>query len=145
MNNEFFKKPAFIAVSLLLICFLALDYAVVSISMMGISQSDGVSGIQIAKEFDGIDILLWLIPIAAGFLEFAMLQPGHKSASAQNVKIAKITLLAATAFFWLRYQFLMEGPFGANVNAGIGMWVSLLCAVFVMFEEQVMAMVNKKK
>jgi len=145
MNNEFFKKPGFIAVSLILICFLALDYAVVSIQMFGISESDGASGIRIAKDFDGIDILLWLIPIAVGFLEFVMIQPDHKLATAQNIKIAKIGLLVTVAFFWVRYMFLMEGPFGADVSAGIGMWISLIAAVFVQFEDQVMAMINKKK
>lgn len=153
MNNEFFKKPAFIASCAILLSFIALSYSVSSVSaggIMGLSVS--FTGIKIAGEFEGIDILLWLIPLAAGFLIFAMAKPEHNLASANNVKIVKIVLLSASAFFWVRYMFLIggsqeAGPIKVDVNnsAGVGMWLTLIAAIFVQFEEQIMAMVNKKK
>mgnify|MGYP001613615048 CR=1 FL=1 len=110
MNNEIFKKPVFFALCAILLCFIALSYSVTTVSAMGIAGATvSFTGIKIAGEFEGIVILLWLIPLGAGFLIFAMFKPEHNLASANNIKIVKIVLLSATAFFWVRYMFLIGG------------------------------------
>jgi len=82
--------------------------------------------------------LLLLIPIAAGNLIYASWK-----GTDQFVQISKIVMLATSAFFVARYGFLME--YSKLSFVGIGLWITLLASVFVMFEKQVMDMINKQK
>lgn len=144
MNKDFWKRPSFIASAVALFCFLVLDYMVVKVK--GFGSGGGVTGFNIAKAFDGIDILLWLIPLLNVYMIWAAFNPTNPVAKAGNMNIAKIAFLIVAGFFWVRYMFLIgESAYGYGVksSAGIGMWITLLAAVFIMFEGPIMKQVNQ--
>ncbi len=132
MNKDFWKQPYIIASAVAVICFFLFPYF--KISFMGISASS--TGLDLAKS--GIDILLWLIPVAGVYLIYA----AYKGTS-QFVEVAKWVLFVVAAFFWLRYAFLMDG---AKIKyVGFGMWLTLLAAIFVRFESFIMTKINQQK
>lgn len=136
MDNNFFKKPSFIALSLAMISFLAIDYVTIGAGFF----SAGVTGIYLAKSFHGLSVLLWLIPLSLGYLGFAGAKPDHEMAKPDYVKIAKIVLLATSAFYVVYFLFIESVG-----SPGLGLWFTLLAAIFIQFEDQIMAQVNKKK
>lgn len=138
MNQDFLKKPSFIASAVALISFFILPFYSFKLSFMGVSTGGNFTGLKIATDGAGIDFLLFLVPIAAGFLMYS----AWKNTD-QFVDIAKWVFLVAAAFFVIRYGFLME--FSKLSSVGFGLWLSLLCAIFVRFENQIMSKVNASK
>lgn len=137
MNKDFWKRPSFIASVVTLVCWLLLPYYSVKVYGYGVSAS----GLDLAKEFKGIDILLWLIPLLNAFMIWAAFNPTHNLAKASNIRIAGIVFLIVAAFFWARYGFLME--FTKLSYVGFGLWITLLAAIFIMFEGPIMKQINQ--
>lgn len=138
MNQDFFKQPSFIASAVAFLSFFILPFYRFKLSFLGVSTGGNFSGLKIATDGAGIDFLLFLVPIAAGWLMYS----AWKNAD-NYVMIAKWVFLIAAAFFVLRYGFLME--YSKLSSVGFGLWVALLCAIFVMFESQIMAKINANK
>jgi hypothetical protein len=147
MNKDFWKRPSFIASVVTLFCWLLLSYLHVSYGGFG---GGGASGLDIATagnearmlDLGPLDYLLWLIPVINVYLIWASFNPNNPIAKASNLGIARIAFLVVAAFFWARYMFMIDlGPIKAS--AGIGLWITLLAAVFLQFEGPIMKKVNE--
>jgi hypothetical protein len=148
MNKDFWKRPSFIASVVTLFCWLLLSYLQMRVGGYG---GGGASGLDIAtakgtgfgSPIGGIDYLLWLIPALNVFLIWASFNPNNPIAKPGNLGIARIAFLVVAAFFWVRYMFLIDGGGIVKVSAGIGLWITLLAAVFLQFEGPIMKKVNE--
>jgi len=137
--QTFIKKPIVIGNLLILLFFVLFPYFSFSINgYAGISKTGMGLFFTIFDKFNFGNFILLLIPIASGNILF---QTWKKSD--QLVMVSKVVLLVILAYLFLQIGFLAEK---ASVSyIGIGLWLSLIVSIAMLFETKINEMIDPKK
>jgi hypothetical protein len=172
MNSDFYKKPSFIAGAVIVLASLFLSlfkYSLpndetVSVSALqtltkGISYTKSdLKADQLKSIAEGqwkvmstagigfLDVLSMLLPILAGILMFVAWKGTNDVIKDSYIKPIKIALVALSSFLVVRY--LMKLGLDITIDSfgpGLGLWLTVLASLFILFEDKVMEMINSKK
>jgi hypothetical protein len=168
MNSDFYKKPSFIAGAVIVLASLFLSLfkydffkGHVSVSVLqtitkGVSYSESADDISkfAESQWKGLgvagigflDVLSILLPILAGILMFVAWKGTNDVIKESFIKPIKIALVALSSFLLLRYLLKLGLTIqGDSFGPGLGLWLTVLASLFILFEDKVMEMINSKK
>jgi hypothetical protein len=95
------------------------------------------------------DMLTFLLPLLGGVLMFVDWKGTNNIIKNEYIKPIKMSLLALSGVFILRYllKIGISVPGIVSFGPGLGLWLILLASIFIFFEDKIMEMVksNMKK
>lgn len=166
--TPFYKKPSFIALAIILFSLLILPFIQLKDGRMTFTASSvqclfeggdisGVDGKYRAKAVEQfwaftdksdsgigapekISVILILISVFLLYIEWKGTND-ETIFKSSYVKPAKIALLSVCLFYLLRYLagLGIDGKFSEYVSPGFGLWICVLAAIFIQFEEKIMS------
>jgi hypothetical protein len=137
--QTFIKKPIVIGNLLLLVFFVLFPYFTLSMGGFGSVSKTGLGlFFTIFDKFSFLNLLLILVPAACGNMLFQAWK-----GSDSLVMVSKIVLLVILGYLFLQIAFFAEKS--SIKFVGIGLWLSLIMAIAMMFETKITELICPNK
>lgn len=137
--QTFIKKPIVIGNLLLLVFFVLFPYFTLSMGGFGSVSKTGLGlFFTIFDKFSFLNLLLILVPVACGNMLFQAWK-----GSDSLVMVSKIVLLVILGYLFLQIAFFAEKS--SIKFVGIGLWLSLIMAIAMMFETKITELICPNK
>ncbi|MEI6346360.1 MAG: hypothetical protein WCP69_00310 [Bacteroidota bacterium] len=137
--QTFIKKPIVIGNLLLLVFFVLFPYFTLSMGGFGSVSKTGLGlFFTIFDKFSFLNLLLILVPVACGNMLFQAWKGSNSL-----VMVSKIVLLVILGYLFLQIAFFAEKS--SIKFVGIGLWLSLIMAIAMMFETKITELICPNK